>query len=233
LSWVLPPIPPSTYVLSRSRFPRSSSLSCAAGSRRRAGLPKSSSTLQALARYWTTEYDWRRVEARLNALPQFTIEIDEVDIHFIHVRSRHENALPLIMTHGWPGSVIELLDTIGPLTDPTAHGGTPEDAFHLVLPSLPGYGFSGEPAELGWEAGRVARAWAELMHRLGYPRYVAQGGDVGALGPRPRVQAPFIGSPGREFRLAHNATVTPRRGRRPQGTSFERVDRRSADARFR
>ena len=137
-------------------------------------------TLQALARYWTTEYDWRRCEARLNALPQFTTEIDGVEIHFIHVRSRHENALPLIMTHGWPGSVIELLDTVGPLTDPTAHGGTPEDAFHLVLPSLPGYGFSGEPTELGWESGRIARAWAELMDRLGYTRYVAQGGDVGA-----------------------------------------------------
>ena len=137
-------------------------------------------TLQALARYWTTEYDWRRCEARLNALPQFTTEIDGVEIHFIHVRSRHENALPLIMTHGWPGSVIELLDTVGPLTDPTAHGGSPEDAFHLVLPSLPGYGFSGEPTELGWETGRIARAWAELMDRLGYTRYVAQGGDVGA-----------------------------------------------------
>jgi pimeloyl-ACP methyl ester carboxylesterase len=136
--------------------------------------------LQALAGYWTSDYDWRRVEARLNALPQFTTEIDGVEIHFIQVRSRHENALPLIMTHGWPGSVIELLDTIGPLTDPTAHGGTPEDAFHLVLPSLPGYGFSGEPTELGWENGRIASAWAELMARLGYTRYVAQGGDVGA-----------------------------------------------------
>ena len=138
-------------------------------------------TLQALARYWTTDYDWHRIEARLNALPQFTTEIDGVEIHFIHVRSRHENALPLIMTHGWPGSVVELLDTIGPLTDPTAHGGTPEDAFHLVLPSLPGYGFSGEPAELGWDASRTARAWAKLMDRLGYTSYVAQGGDVGAL----------------------------------------------------
>ena len=137
-------------------------------------------TLQALAHYWTTEHDWRKCEARLNALPQFTTEIDGVEIHFIHVRSRHEDALPLIMTHGWPGSVIELLDTVGPLTDPTAHGGTPEDAFHLVLPSLPGYGFSGEPAELGWESGRIAQAWAELMSRLGYTRYVAQGGDVGA-----------------------------------------------------
>ena len=138
-------------------------------------------TMQALASYWTTDYDWRACEARLNALPQFTTEIDGVEIHFIHVRSRHENALPLIMTHGWPGSVVELLETVGPLTDPTAHGGTPEDAFHLVLPSLPGYGFSGEPAELGWDASRTARAWAELMHRLGYTRYVAQGGDVGAL----------------------------------------------------
>jgi pimeloyl-ACP methyl ester carboxylesterase len=137
-------------------------------------------TMQALARYWTTEYDWRACEARLNALPQFTTQIDGVDIHFIHVKSQHENALPLIMTHGWPGSVIELLDTIGPLTDPTAHGGQAEDAFHLVLPSLPGYGFSGEPAELDWNVGRVAQAWAELMHRLGYTGYVAQGGDVGA-----------------------------------------------------
>jgi pimeloyl-ACP methyl ester carboxylesterase len=138
-------------------------------------------TLQELTRYWTSEYDWRRCEARLNALPQFRTEIDGVEIHFVHVRSRHGNALPLIMTHGWPGSVIELLETVGPLTDPTAHGGTPEDAFHLVLPSLPGYGFSGEPTELGWDASRTARAWAELMHRLGYTRYVAQGGDVGAL----------------------------------------------------
>jgi pimeloyl-ACP methyl ester carboxylesterase len=138
-------------------------------------------TLQELSRYWMTDYDWRRVEAKLNALPQFTTEIDGVEIHFIHVRSPHEDALPLIMTHGWPGSVVELLETIGPLTDPTAHGGQAEDAFHLVLPSLPGYGFSGAPAELGWDAARTGRAWAELMHRLGYARYVAQGGDVGAL----------------------------------------------------
>jgi pimeloyl-ACP methyl ester carboxylesterase len=137
-------------------------------------------TMRELARYWTTEYDWRKCEARLNALPQFTTEIDGVDIHFIHVRSPHDDALPLIMTHGWPGSVVELLETVGPLTDPTAHGGTHEDAFHLVLPSLPGYGFSGEPRELGWDSGRVAQAWAELMRRLGYRRYVAQGGDVGA-----------------------------------------------------
>jgi pimeloyl-ACP methyl ester carboxylesterase len=137
-------------------------------------------TLQELARYWTSEYDWRRCEAKLNALPQFTTEIDGVEIHFVHVRSPHENALPLIMTHGWPGSVVELLETVGPLTDPTAHGGTPEDAFHLVMPSLPGYGFSGEPTELGWDSGRIAGAWAKLMDRLGYTRYVAQGGDVGA-----------------------------------------------------
>jgi pimeloyl-ACP methyl ester carboxylesterase len=137
-------------------------------------------TLRELARFWSTEYDWRKAEARLNALPQFTTTIDGVDIHFIHVKSRHENALPLIMTHGWPGSIIELLDTIGPLTDPTAHGGTAADAFHVVLPSLPGYGFSGEPTELGWDSGRIARAWAALMQRLGYTRYVAQGGDVGA-----------------------------------------------------
>ena len=138
-------------------------------------------TMQELARYWETDYDWHRAESKLNALPQFTTEIDGVDIHFIHVKSRHENALPLIMTHGWPGSVIELLETVGPLTDPTAHGGDAEDAFDLVLPSLPGYGFSAEPTEVGWDPGRTARAWAELMRRLGYPRYVAQGGDVGAI----------------------------------------------------
>ena len=137
-------------------------------------------TLQALARYWTTDYDWRKAEAKLNALPQFTTEIDGVTIHFIHVKSEHENALPLIMTHGWPGSVVELLDSVGPLTDPAAHGGSAEDAFHLVLPSLPGYGLSGQPVEIGWDLGRTARAWAELMRRLGYTRYVAQGGDVGA-----------------------------------------------------
>jgi len=137
-------------------------------------------TLKALVRYWATDYDWRKAETRLNAYPQFVTKIDGVDIHFIHVKSRHPNALPLIMTHGWPGSVIELLETVGPLTDPTRYGGAPEDAFDLVLPSLPGYGFSGEPAELGWDSGRIARAWAVLMERLGYTRYVAQGGDVGA-----------------------------------------------------
>ena len=137
-------------------------------------------TMQELARYWETDYDWRKAEAKLNALPQFTTEIDGVEIHFIHVNVTHENALPLIMTHGWPGSVIEMSDSVGPLTDPTAHGGSAEDAFHLVLPSLPGYGFSAEPVEVGWDLGRTARAWAELMRRLGYTRYVAQGGDVGA-----------------------------------------------------
>jgi pimeloyl-ACP methyl ester carboxylesterase len=137
-------------------------------------------TMQALARYWVGDYDWRRCEAKLNALPQFKTEIDGVDIHFIHVKSPHPNALPLIMTHGWPGSIVEMVDSVGPLTDPPAHGGRAEDAFDLVLPSLPGYGFSAEPTETGWNLGRIGRAWAELMHRLGYTRYVAQGGDVGA-----------------------------------------------------
>ncbi len=137
-------------------------------------------TIQELTRYWANEYDWRTCESRLNGLPQFKTEIDGEVTHFIHVRSPHEDALPLIMTHGWPGSVIELLETVGPLTDPTVHGGHAEDAFHLVLPSIAGYGFSAEPTELGWYAGRVAQAWAELMHRLGYNRYVAQGGDQGA-----------------------------------------------------
>ena len=137
-------------------------------------------TIQALRQYWATEYEGQRVESRLNALPQFITEIDGVNIHFVHVRSEHQDALPLIMTHGWPGSVIEMLDAVGPLTDPTAHGGNAADAFHLVLPSLPGYGFSAEPAEVGWDLLRTARAWSELMRRLGYDRYVAQGGDVGA-----------------------------------------------------
>ena len=135
---------------------------------------------RALARFWTTEYDWRNCEARLNALPQFKTELDGLNIHFIHVKSPHTNALPLVMTHGWPGSVIELLEIIGPLTDPTAHGGNEEDAFHLVLPSIPGYGFSDEPTEVGWGPIRIGRAWHELMRRLGYTRYVAQGGDVGS-----------------------------------------------------
>jgi pimeloyl-ACP methyl ester carboxylesterase len=137
-------------------------------------------TMKALVRYWQSGYDWRKAEAKLNGLPQFVATIDGLDIHFIHVRSKHPNALPVIITHGWPGSVIELLGIVGPLTDPTAYGGRAEDAFDVVLPSLPGYGFSGEPMEVGWGPGRTARAWAELMSRLGYTRYVAQGGDVGA-----------------------------------------------------
>jgi pimeloyl-ACP methyl ester carboxylesterase len=136
--------------------------------------------LQKLAAYWATDYDWRRCETELNALSQFKTEIDGLDIHFVHVKSRHENALPLIITHGWPGSVIEMLEVVGPLTDPTAYGGRAEDAFNLVLPSIPGYGFSGQPMEGGWGPERIARAWAELMNRLGYTRYVAQGGDQGA-----------------------------------------------------
>jgi pimeloyl-ACP methyl ester carboxylesterase len=136
--------------------------------------------LKEIVRYWGTDYDWRKAEAKLNALPQFMTEIDGLDIHFIHVRSKHPNALPLIMTHGWPGSVFELLNTVGPLTDPTAHIGNPEDAFDLVLPSMPGYGFSAKPKGTGWNPDRIARAWAELMERLGYAHYVAQGGDWGA-----------------------------------------------------
>src|SRR4029077_15208818 len=136
--------------------------------------------LQELVRYWGSGYDWRKGEAKLNAYPQFMTVIDGVDIHFVHVRSRNQNALPLIMTHGWPGSVFELIKTIGPLTDPTAHGGRADDAFDLVLPSLPGYGFSGHPTGTGWDPNHIAQAWAELMKRLGYTRYVAQGGDWGA-----------------------------------------------------
>lgn len=136
-------------------------------------------TMQHLAQYWATEHDWRKVEARLNALPQFLTEIDGVDIHFLHVRSKHANALPVIVTHGWPGSVVEQLKIVGPLTDPTAFGGSAADAFDVVIPSLPGHGFSGKPAVLGWDPIRIARAWTVLMHRLGYTRYVAQGGDWG------------------------------------------------------
>jgi pimeloyl-ACP methyl ester carboxylesterase len=136
--------------------------------------------IRELARYWTADYDWRAFEAGLNALPQFKTEIDGEDIHFIHVKSPHDGALPLIISHGWPGSFIEMLGVIGPLTDPTAHGGSAEDAFDLVIPSLPGYGFTSEPTETGWNVGRIAAAWAQLMRRLGYTRYVAQGGDVGA-----------------------------------------------------
>jgi pimeloyl-ACP methyl ester carboxylesterase len=138
-------------------------------------------TIQALARYWATEYDWRKCEAKLNALPQFLTEIDGLDIHFIHVRSSHEEALPLIVTHGWPGSIIELLKIIDPLTNPTAHGGSASDAFHLVIPSMPGYGFSDKPRDTGWDPAHIARAWVELMKRLGYTQFVAQGGDWGAI----------------------------------------------------
>src|SRR5919106_2877113 len=138
-------------------------------------------TMQKLAHYWATEYDWRKVEARLNALPNFITEIDGLDIHFIHVRSEHENALPVIVTHGWPGSIIEQLKIVDPLVNPTAHGGTAADAFDVVIPSMPGYGFSGKPTTTGWDQARIARAWAVLMKRLGYTRYVAQGGDWGAI----------------------------------------------------
>jgi pimeloyl-ACP methyl ester carboxylesterase len=138
-------------------------------------------TVQKLVRYWASEYDWRKVEAKLNAYPNFITEIDGLDIHFIHVRSKHENALPLIVSHGWPGSIIEQLKIIEPLTDPTAHGGSASDAFHVVIPSMPGYGFSGKPTSTGWSPERIARAWDVLMKRLGYTRYVAQGGDWGAV----------------------------------------------------
>src|SRR6202045_3261433 len=138
-------------------------------------------TIQELARYWATDYDWRKCEAKLNALPQFMTEIDGLDIHFIHVGSKHERALPLIVTHGWPGSVIEQLKIIEPLTNPTAHGASASDAFHLVIPSIPGYGFSGKPTTTGWDPVHIARAWVVLMKRLGYRQFVAQGGDVGAL----------------------------------------------------
>jgi len=138
-------------------------------------------TIQKLARYWSTEYDWRKCEAKLNALPHFITEIDGLDIHFIHVRSKHENALPLIVTHGWPGSIIEQLKIVDPLTNPTAHGASASDAFHLVIPSMPGYGFSGKPTATGWDPDRIARAWVVLMKRLGYTQFVAQGGDWGSL----------------------------------------------------
>jgi pimeloyl-ACP methyl ester carboxylesterase len=138
-------------------------------------------TVQRLARYWATEYDWRKVEARINAVPQFMTEIDGLDFHFIHVRSKHEHALPLIVTHGWPGSIIEQMKIIDPLTNPTAHGANASDAFHLVIPSLPGYGYSGKPTTVGWDVAHIARAWVVLMKRLGYTKFVAQGGDWGAV----------------------------------------------------
>ena len=138
-------------------------------------------TTQALARYWADEYDWRKCETKLVALPHFITEIDGLDIHFIHVRSKHENALPLIVTHGWPGSIVEQMKIIDPLTNPTAHGGNPSDAFHLVIPSIPGYGYSGRPSTTGWDSAHIARAWTVLMKRLGYDKFVAQGGDWGAI----------------------------------------------------
>jgi pimeloyl-ACP methyl ester carboxylesterase len=176
-------------------------------------------TMQALADYWVTDYDWRRAESKLNALPQFKTEIDGVDVHFIHVKSSHDNALPLIMTHGWPGSVVELLETVGPLTDPTAHGGSADDAFDLVLPSIQGYGFSGEPTELGWFAGRVAHAWPVLMSRLGYTRYVAQGGDVGASVTDAMGRIPAEGLIG----IHTNLLVPVLAGRLPAETDEERA----------
>ena len=182
-------------------------------------------TLQELARYWATEYDLQSGESRLNALPQFKTEIDGVDTHFIHVRSPHDDAMPLIITHGWPGSVIELLETVGPLTDPTAHGGDAGDAFHVVLPSLPGYGFSNEPTDLGWNVGRVAQAWAELMRRLGYTRYVAQGGDVGAaVTDTMGRQAPdgLLG-------IHTNLLVTVLAGPQPTGSDEERAAQAQLD----
>jgi pimeloyl-ACP methyl ester carboxylesterase len=183
-------------------------------------------TVEALARYWASDYDWRKVEAKLNGLPQFRTEIDGVDIHFIRVKSKHEDALPLIMTHGWPGSVIELLETVGPLTDPTAHGGKAEDAFDLVLPSLPGYGFSAEPKELGWNVGRVAQAWAELMQRLGYSRYVAQGGDVGAA----VTDAMGRQAPKGLLGIHTNLLVTVLAGPQPTDTDEERAAQEQIEA---
>src|SRR4029077_17259435 len=176
-------------------------------------------TVQELARYWAADYDWRKCEAKLNALPQFATEIDGVDIHFIHVPSQNDTRLPLIMTHGWPGSVVELLETVGPLTDPTAHGGSAEEAFDLVLPSLPGYGLSGEPVETGWDLGRTARAWAELMGRLGYTRYVAQGGDVGAGGTDAMSRQTPEGLAG----IHTNLLVPALNGPMPTNTDDERV----------
>jgi pimeloyl-ACP methyl ester carboxylesterase len=185
-------------------------------------------TIQDLVTYWGTEYDWRTCEAKLNALPQFVTEIDGLGIHFIHVRSRHAGALPLIITHGWPGSVIELLEVVGPLTDPTAHGGNAEDAFDLVIPSLPGYGFSAQPTSAGWDPGRTARAWAELMNRLGYTRYVAQGGDVGAgVTDAMAIQAPdgLVGIHLNFLRRPPLEVVAVLLGRAPVPTGFTDAER--------
>jgi pimeloyl-ACP methyl ester carboxylesterase len=191
-------------------------------------------TIQKLARYWATEYHWRKVEARLNAHPQFITEIDGLDIQFIHVRSKHEDALPLIVTHGWPGSVTEQLKIIDPLVNPTAHGGTAADAFHVVIPSMPGYGFSGKPTETGWDPPRIARAWAVLMKRLGYTRYAAQGGDWGSLVTEQMgVQAPqgLIGIhvnlpsavPAEVLKAAQSGGVAPAGLSADEGRAFDRL----------
>ena len=192
--------------------------------------------IQELARYWSTDYDWRRLEAKLNALPQFTTTIDGLDIHFIHVRSRHPNAMPIIITHGWPGSITEQLKLIGPLSDPTAHGGRAEDAFDVVIPSMPGYGFSGKPTSTGWNPDRTARAWAELMKRLGYTRYVAQGGDWGSPVASAMARQASAGLIGIHINLPATvppeiATVLASGGAAPAGLSekehaaFESLDR--------
>src|SRR3954466_10026819 len=178
-----------------------------------------SAAMRELVRYWASDYDFGRLEARLNAVPQFKTQIDGLNIHFIHVKSDHEDALPLIITHGWPGSVVEMLDTIGPLTDPTSHGGSAEDAFDVVIPSLPGYGFSGEPKEIGWDLGRTARAWAELMRRLGYSRYVAQGGGVGGGG----TDAMGRQAPQGLLGVHMNLLVTALGGPQPTNTEDERA----------
>ena len=193
-------------------------------------------TMQKLARYWATEYDWRKCEAKLNALPHFITEIDGLDIHFIHVRSKHENALPLIVTHGWPGSIIEQLKIIDPLTNPTAHGGSAADAFHLVIPSMPGYGFSGKPTTTGWDPDRIARAWTVLMKRLGYTRYVAQGGDWGALDHRSDGRAGAAGTARHPHQHAGRGSARHRQGglcRRPAaGRPLGRREARVRAARF-
>ena len=180
--------------------------------------------MQELARYWAADYDWRRCEAKLSALPHFITEIDGLDIHFIHVRSEHENALPMIITHGWPGSIIEMLEVIAPLTNPTAHGASASDAFHLVIPSMPGYGYSGKPRETGWGPARMAKAWAELMKRLGYTRYVAQGGDWGAVVTDVMATQEPAGLIGMHTNMP--GVVPPTLQRRSRGTSWAPAARR-------
>ena len=187
--------------------------------------------LQALVRYWGTDYDWRKVETKLNGLPQFVTTIDGVDIHFIHVRSRHPNALPVIITHGWPGSVIEQLKIIGPLTDPTAHGGSAEDAFDVVIPSVPGYGFSGKPTGTGWDPDHIARAWAELMKRLGYTRYVAQGGDWGTPISSAMARQKADRAARHPHQLAGDGASRSGRGA-PHGRALRRRDSPTRNARY-